>query len=331
MAVTMSAATSGTYRVDGGSNDAVGLREDLTDIISNISYTQTPFLTSCGRTKASAILHEWQVDALRAPDSNSQPSGFNAAYAEPTPTEKLSNTCQIFAETIMVSGTLEAVNKAGRKSELGYQLKKKLKELARDMELALILESENTADTRRLDGLERFISAGTTGNPANVIDAGTAADITAALIDDAMETVWEVTGEAADFRCLMSSFQKQQVTGFTTAAATAGASFNINLSEKKIVNSVSIYEGDFGILYCVPHPMLGAAYTNLRGGSNTHTCADEVYLYQPEYCKIATLRPTKIEPMAKTGDAERRLVVAELTLEMVNPGSAALITDLSTT
>jgi len=319
MAVTMSAATSGTYRVDGGSNDAVGLREDLTDIISNISYTQTPFLTSLGRTKATAILHEWQNDVLRAPDANAQPSGFVAAYAEPTPTTRLSNTCQIFAETIMISGTLEAVNKAGRKSELGYQLKKKLKEMARDMELALILEDENTTDTRRLEGLEQVIST-------NDIDASTA-DISPAFIDDAMEAVWLVTGESNDFRCLMSSFQKQQVTAFTASTTNT---LNINVKEKRLVNSVSIYEGDFGILYCVPHPMLGSAYVNLRGGSNAHTPASEVYLYQPEYCKWAALRPTKVEPMAKVGDAERRMIVAEGTLEITNELACAKITALTT-
>ena len=115
--------------------DSVGEREDLSDVIYNISPTDTPFLSSAAKTTSTAVLHEWQTDALAsASTSNAVIEGDEATLDAVTATTRLSNSCQIMDKTVVITGTQEAVDKAGRASELAYQIAKKAKELKRDME-----------------------------------------------------------------------------------------------------------------------------------------------------------------------------------------------------
>ena len=118
--------------------DSIGEREDLSDVIYNISPTDTPFLSSAAKVKASAVLHEWQTDSLAAAStSNAVIEGDEATLDAVTATTRLSNSCQIMDKTVVITGTQEVVDKAGRASELAYQIAKKSKELKRDLEAQL--------------------------------------------------------------------------------------------------------------------------------------------------------------------------------------------------
>lgn len=129
------AIVSGTFT----KYDAIGLREDLSDIIYNISPTDTPFMSSIPQSKATAVTHEWQLDSLAAASgSNAQVEGDEVTFSTPTATTRKSNVTQISTKSVVISGTLEAVNKAGRNSELAYQISKASKELKRDMETSLL-------------------------------------------------------------------------------------------------------------------------------------------------------------------------------------------------
>jgi Xaa-Pro aminopeptidase len=127
------AAPSGTFQA----YQAVGNREDLTDAIYNISPTETPFVTMAAKVKAKAVNHEWQTDELLAAAKNSNIEGDDSAVNTAVPTVRLSNRLQIFKKTIQVAGTQEAVDKAGRASEIAYQLMKRGKELKRKEYCAL--------------------------------------------------------------------------------------------------------------------------------------------------------------------------------------------------
>ena len=125
---------SGTY----STYDAVGEREDLSDVIYNISPTDTPFMSAIAKTKATAVNHEWQLDSLAAASaSNAAVEGDEVAFSAPASTTRKGNYTQIATKSVLVSGTLDAVNKAGRNSELAYQISKRSKELKRDMEASL--------------------------------------------------------------------------------------------------------------------------------------------------------------------------------------------------
>ena len=109
--------------------DSVGQREDLSDIIYSISPTDTPFMSSIGKEKATAVLHEWQTDALAAAAAdNYQIEGDEIAFTAPTATVRLNNRTQISRKSVIVSGTQDAVNLDGRNNELAYQISKNSKE-----------------------------------------------------------------------------------------------------------------------------------------------------------------------------------------------------------
>ena len=133
--------------------DSVGEREDLSDVIYSISPTDTPFLSSAAKTQATAVLHEWQTDSLEAAStSNAVIEGDEATSDASTATTRLSNSTQIMDKTVVITGTQESVDKAGRASELAYQIAKKAKELKRDMEAMLTTnnaEVEGNATTAR--------------------------------------------------------------------------------------------------------------------------------------------------------------------------------------
>ena len=129
-------------------HSAIGQREDLTDIIYDISPTETPFMSSIGKTKATAVYHEWQTDSLAAATTaNAAVEGADATSATLSPTVRLGNYTQIIQKTVQVSGTLDTVNKAGRKSEKAYQLAKASAELKRDLETILLANQGRSAGT----------------------------------------------------------------------------------------------------------------------------------------------------------------------------------------
>ena len=140
---------------------AIGQREDLIDTIYNISPTDTPFMNSIGRTNATAVYHEWQTDSLAAVNvSNAAVEGATASSATMSPTTRVGNRTQISQKTIAISGTLETVNKAGRRSEKAYQLAKASSELKRDMEAILlsnqVASAGNSTTARTLGGMQNY-------------------------------------------------------------------------------------------------------------------------------------------------------------------------------
>src|SRR5687768_7249188 len=141
------AAFTGTYTT----SDSKGLRENLTDMIYDISPTKTPLMQLAGRGKAEAILHEWQIDSLADPVSNNdQAEGNEATFATPTATTRVGTYVQISDKKCIVSGTLEAVSKAGRRSEMAREMNKRAKELKRDMEKsALENKAASGSDPRK--------------------------------------------------------------------------------------------------------------------------------------------------------------------------------------
>src|SRR5262245_1918066 len=130
--MTLPTNTFATYQ-------AVGNREDLSDTIYRIDPTETPFLSGIDREKATAVNHEWQIQALAAVATNNAVlEGDDATTDAVTPTVRLGNLCQISDKVARVSGTQQAVQHAGRDDELEYQEMLKGLELKRDMEAIIV-------------------------------------------------------------------------------------------------------------------------------------------------------------------------------------------------
>ena len=160
---------------------AIGMREDLSDVIYSISPTDVPFMSSIGKTKATAVLHEWQTDSLAAASlSNFTVEGATASDATMSPTTRVGNRLQIAQKTIKISGTLQSVDKAGRKSEKAYQLAKASAEIKRDMETSLlsnqIAANGDSSTARKLGGLQAWLNSNYDGGTSGVAgDLGTTA------------------------------------------------------------------------------------------------------------------------------------------------------------
>lgn len=303
--------------------DAVGEREDLSDIIYNISPTDTPFMSGIGREKATAVNHEWQTDALAAAAAdNYQIEGDEIAFAAPTATVRLGNRTQIARKAVLVSGTLEAVSKAGRNNELAYQISKSSKELKRDMETSLTANQApvvgDDSTPRRLAGLESWIKTNTDkggGSGADPVTSGTNARtdgtqraFTESQLRNTIKKVWDEGGDPS--MVMLGSFNKQVLSSFTGGATKFDPAEN-----KRLVNAVDVYESDFGALTVV---------------ANRFSRSRSAYVLSPDMFATAFLRDFKLMDLAKTGDADKQALITEYTLVSKNEKASGGIFDLTT-
>jgi len=308
------------------------LREDLANWISNISRDLTPFKSSIGTTKASAITHEWSTDTLQAAGLQAAAEGSAYAVSTSPVITRLGNLSQIFTKGIEISGTLESVDKAGRKSEFKYQSEKRGKEIMRDIEATLVSKQLSTASAsatgniqasaRLMGGYESWVgvcqeAAGslqansTAGTGASVWNAtGTGAAFT---LDDINEVLREINGvtSAAPSIVMMSTTNK---VNFSNLINTSSMNTRRNIDEKgKLRQSVDLYESDFGDVE-VKHNYL------MADGS--------VFIYDPSSLALATLRPIHFRDINEVGDALRSFMVCEHTLEAKSPTGNGVITNI---
>ncbi|MCC2626384.1 MAG: head protein [Thermomicrobiales bacterium] len=314
------AAVSGTYTTA----TAKGIREDLTDAIYNISPEKTPFISMIGRSKAKNTLHEWQTDELEAVDgSNFRAEGNEATFAAPTPTVRVGNYVQISDKTAIVAGTLEAVDKAGRKSEMAYQLSKRSVEIKRDMEtIALSNQAASGSDPRKTAGLPAWlktnISKGAggvdpvyTSLPNDDRTDGTQRALTEQMIKDVAQLCWTEGAEPSII--MVGGFNKTVISGFA-----GNADKTLNLAGAKpgvIVQAMDVLVTDFG---------------NLKVVANRFQRTRDLFILDPSFLSIMFLRGFKTHKLAKTGDAEKRLLNAEWGTKLNNEASQGAVYDLTT-
>jgi len=306
---------------------AIGQREDLSDVIYNISPTETPFMSSVGKSKATAVYHEWQTDSLASVNtSNYAVEGDTASDATMSPTTRIGNRTQISQKTVKISGTLEAVNKAGRKSEKAYQLAKASAEIKRDMEAILlsnqVAASGNSTVARKLGGLQTWLSsnysggtngtAGSGGTTARV--TGTDRAFTATQLNTVMQSAY--TNGGSPTMLLVTPAQKVVASTFT-GIATRYRDVPAN-QQAQIINAADVYVSDFGIIQIVPDRFIPNADND-----------DTAFLLDTEMAAVAYLRPFQTVELAKTGDAELTQLLVEYTLEVKNEAAHGIISDLT--
>ena len=304
------AAPSGTFLTTA----ATGNREDLTDTIYRISPTQTPTLNMASKSKATNTLHEWQTQDLAAAADNAQAEGDNASAKTVTPTVRLNNRTQISTKTVIVSGTQQAMNPAGRKDELAYQLALASAEIKRDMEFGLTQNDVLATSPRKSRGLRGWVvdnvnnNGGTlasyTGNTGYT--AGTQRAFTEAQVKDVLQKCYTAGGEPN--MLMLSPSAKQTFSGFTGNATRFDKS-----EDAKLYASVDYYVSDFGTLQAVP---------------NRFMAARDVFLLQSDKLAIAYLRPFQTVELAKTGDAEQREIIVEYTMECRAPKAHGAVYDI---
>ena len=201
-----------------------GIREDLADIIYNISPTDTPFMSGVGKNKATQTHHQWQTDTLSAVAANAKVEGATISYPSLSTTTKVGNYTQISTKACQVSASDDAVNTAGRNTELAYQVAKAAKELKRDMENALLSNvaaaAGDATTARALGGVVTWmtsnVSAGTGGSGAGsgaIRTDGTQRAFTETLLRATLKTTWDTGGSPNVI--MLNGFSKQKLSFFT--------------------------------------------------------------------------------------------------------------------
>lgn len=310
---------SNTY----ATNDMVGIREDLSDVIYDVSPVETPFLSMAAQIKATNTYHEWQVDALGAASAtNFVIEGDTATTDAGVATVRRGNYTAISDKVADVSGTARAVTTAGRADELDYQMLKRAKELKRDMEKILLANNARVAgnDTtaRECAGVPAWIISavdnagdGTepTGDGTDAYVAGTARQFTEDMVKTAAKTCWDNGGNPDVL--LVGSFSRQ-------IASTFGGGTKMQKAEDKTLHATfDIYEGDFSTLKIVP---------------DRFTQTDHAFGLEMEYWKVAFLpgRNMVTTALAKVGDTDQKQILSEYTLEACNEKASFVVRDLTT-
>jgi len=287
----------------------IGEREDLTDILTIITADDTPLFSTLAKSKASMTLHEWQTVALSDTAENAQVEGFTASYTASTPTVRTNNYTQIFNKTIEVSETALAVNYAGRANEFAFQAKLMMKELARDIERAIIQQTATAGGAlgaRKMKGILGWLTT-------NSLTAASAATVQTAMTEarynNLLEDIYDNGGFPNATYC--NGYQKRQISAFSTAGATR----NVSSDDKRLVANIDVYESDFGM-------------QSIK--LDRHMPKSQIMIIDESMFNIPILRTPKMTDMAKIGDGRRASIVGELTLAALNEASSGKYMGLAT-
>ena len=280
----------------------------------------TPFYSACAKSKARNTYHEWQTDALRASAANAHVEGDATVAETRTATTRLGSYTQIFKNAVIIPGTDEGLDKAGRAKEMAYQTLKIAKEQKLDIEKALFDNNARVAGdsstARELAGLPSWIvtnidEAGdatvATGNGTDARTDGTAAAFSQARFDGVMQSIWTSGGKPDTV--YLSSFNMNVALGFS---GNNNQRSNITAEAEKVIKHMSVYVTPWGTVKFVP--------SREQRGS-------DVFIIQDDMFEVAVLRPTKNEALAKDGDYEKRQVLTELTLVSKNEKASGAVYD----
>ena len=302
-----------------------GIREELSNVINNISPEEVPLQSNIGSKNVSNTYFEWQSDSLAAVDKTAVIDGDDVASFDATAsTTRLGNYVQILRRTVVVADNLAAQDAAGRNDEFAYQIAKRGRELKRDLEAVLTDNNArvagNSSTARETAGLGAWIAtndvfgsggASPTGDGTDARTDGTQADFTETMLKSAMQAAYTAGGQPTIL--MVGPFNKTQVSGFAGIAAQRyQAPSN---APTTIIGAADVYLSDFGQLQVVP---------------NRFQRERDAFLLDPEYASVAYLRPIQKVDLAKTGDASKAMLIVEAGLEVGTESAHAGIFDLTT-
>ena len=300
------------------------IREDLSDIITNIDPESVPFTTRCRKTTAQNTLVEWLSETLRSSADNAHIEGDETTASAKTQAVRLTNRTQILKDACTVSDTDIGLNYAGKQRAMAHEILKMGKEIRLDFERALFLNQAkvggNATTARKMAGLGAWIKtnqanvgsggAAPTGDGTDTRTDGSQTVFTQADFDSVMQAIWTEGGEPNTV--YLSPFNMNKALGFT---GNNNQRANVVATEERIVNSLSIYLTPWGQVTFQP---------------SRQNRSRDVFILQDDMFEIAELRPYKNVELAKTGDAESRQITYEATLCVKSEKSSGIVADCTT-
>jgi hypothetical protein len=304
-----------------------GNREDLSDVLFDVSPTETPFITAIKKNTATATSHDWLTDELEDPAENAHVEGDDAAPVDAAPRSRLSNYTQIFKKHAVVTGTQEKVLQGGGiKSEMAYQVARRMKAMKRDAELAMLgsatpKEAGDDSTARMLGSFVTYMNADSyaagagagappTGNGADAPTGGDARPMTENLMKGALESLWNNSGANENVMAICGSHVRGLISEFT-----ASSTRYVTTDDKKLVASIDVYDGDYHTVTITP---------------DRFSDPSALFIIDPEYAAVSDLRAASAKDLATLGDSTRKEIVWECTLEVCNPEAHFVLGDLAT-
>lgn len=318
---------AGTYQ----QYQAKGIREDLADLIDDISPVEFPLYSNAKKGKARQNKHEWQFDSLDAhTNANAMIEGNDVTFITATATTRAANFLQTLVKGVSVSGKLRASDTAGRADELTYQLDKRMREIKRDLEASLTQNNAATAGASAtaalMAGIEGFITqyitvgdttstATTPGISTSVfyVNTGptdnTANSMVESHLTSIIQTVWNSGGDPKTI--MVGGTGKNKLSGFSgNATRFLGSPKN---QQTQIIGGVDTYVSNFGVHSIVPNRFMRTRV---------------VLLLDFDHIRVCNLRPFAMEKLGKTGDADKYQIIGDYTLEVTNPNAHGKIVDV---
>lgn len=329
-------------------------REDLMDIIYNISPTERPFHMLIGRSDADQDAHEWVTDSLAAARSDNKhvdgddfaaegqagQVGTGFVGVQITAGSRIGNHCQISRKDIVTSRRANLVRKAGRKDELGYQIAKAGRELQRDCEAALLANNNAVQGTAAAAGqaasynswIRANSNRGAAGaDPAALVAGfptgaaatdGTLRAMDESLILDVIGSCYVAGGDIDTI--LMHPLAKQKWSQYMFGTGTAQGRIATPFQDHgknptagaTVLGAVDVYVSDFGVIDVIP---------------DRFQRSRDIPIFEAAMFAIAYLDPYQQFDIAKSGDAEKRVLLVDFTLEARNPDGCGIFADADVT
>jgi len=309
----------------------IGLRERLSNIIYDITPMETPVVTAMGKSGTDQTIFEWQTDVLGAVDTgNAHIEGDDiSSFPATTPTSRVGNYTQISRKLVIVSGTVDRVNKAGRASELAREVSRRGREMKRDFE-GITLENlagdaGGTATARQTATLGAWVKTNvdkeagggnptyTSGVPSATRTDGTPRALTETMFKAVAQSMWTNGADLNAVTVYAGAHNKEVISGFSGVVTR---NFDISNTPKPtaVIAAVDVYVTDFG---------------TVRIAANRFQRGRDLWFIDPEYLSMRVLRPFQTIKLAKTGDAEKRMLLQEWGIQVSQEAGLGLVADLT--
>lgn len=276
------------------------LKEDLLNIITNLSPQETQLASGLGKSKAQSSVHVWLVDQYDATTTNSTDKkmveGADFGAGDVNNPSRKTNYTQIIKEDWKVSGTEQATAHAGMTSPKAYHMAKSMVHWKHKLEWSLlngVAAAGNASTAREMGGIFDQVTTNKVSNAA--------AAFTETLMNDYFENVWNSSAKAPD-AVYVGGKGKRVISGFT-----AGTTKNIQATDKRLINTVDVYESDFGVVKLFLHRFVDDV---VAAGSTGN-----IAILREDTWFIASLREPNNYDAPKGGDYEKGAIIGETTLE----------------
>ena len=306
---------------------AVGNREELDNFVSMITPTDTPIYSMAGKEKASSKHPEWEYEELDAVADNAQPEGNEYSFDAVAAPTRVGNYTQIFTKTFRFSGSQQAVDNAGNAEKRAHEMMKKGKALRKDIEKSIITNTASTnSDPRRSGGLPTWLtsnvsrnsgtSGGFVGGVTTVEALGNLRAWTKGLTDTVLQSIYQEGGDVTTVVC--SPYNKGVFATFMSDSNVAGFRYAAGKGTNTIIGTADIYESPWGAVKVMANRVM----------SNSAADARRVFALDPGMVSWMSLRPIQEDKVAKTGDAENGVLIAEGALKVRNEAGIGVVADV---